>query len=352
MSSESESPVPDERPHSQPADSRPADRDRRDRSDTSRDRAGRTDRGAGQRKPYNRDARDGGQRTPYDRDNRASGASRGGSAQRGRPGERDQGPRSTREQGRPRGDRGEGGRADARPPRPRRDDRPPEPVLPEDVSWDQLDREARARLRTLSKTNAELVGAHLVMAGRLLDEDPQLAYEHAQAAVRRAGRVDVVREAAALTAYATGRYAEALRELRTVRRLSAIDAHRAIEADCERGLGRPDRALVIVAEAPAGLPLDEQVELAIVASGARLDLGEPEAALSVLERADDASLSAEAKDRLEEAKRDVLVALGRIEPEAADAPASGSAAGGSDDQVADEPDDDDIIDIDDVLDER
>ena len=56
----------------------------------------------------------------------------------------------------------------------------------------------RARLRTLSKENAENVGLHLVMTGRLLDSDPELAYEHAQAAVRRAGRVDVVREAAGL----------------------------------------------------------------------------------------------------------------------------------------------------------
>ncbi|MDD9205146.1 hypothetical protein PU560_01535, partial [Georgenia sp. 10Sc9-8] len=101
-----------------------------------------------------------------------------------------------------------------------------------------LDRAARGRLRTLGKNNADLVARHLVMAGRLLDEEPETAYEHAHAAMRRAGRVDIVREAVALTAYATARYAEALRELRTVRRLSGIDAHRAVEADCERGLGR------------------------------------------------------------------------------------------------------------------
>jgi phospholipid/cholesterol/gamma-HCH transport system ATP-binding protein len=90
------------------------------------------------------------------------------------------------------------------------------PEIPEDVEFSMLDREVRARLRTLSKDNAWAVGRHLVMAGRLIDEDPELAYEHAQAAVRHGGRVDVVREAAGLAAYRTGRFAEALRELRTV----------------------------------------------------------------------------------------------------------------------------------------
>lgn len=180
------------------------------------------------------------------------------------------------------------------------------------------------------------------MAGRLLEEAPERAYEHAQAAVRRAGRVDVVREAAALTAYATGRYAEALRELRTVRRLSGVDAHRAIEADCERGLGRPDRALALVAEAPTTLSAAERAELAIVASGARLDLGEPEAALSVLERALQPSLDEETRARLEEATRAVLVALGRAQAEESDA--SGEEA-----TDADGADDSDVLVITDTL---
>lgn len=138
-------------------------------------------------------------------------------------------------------------------------------------------------MRTLSKENAENVGLHLVMTGRLLDSDPELAYEHAQAAVRRAGRVDVVREAAGLAAYRTGRFAEALRELRTVRRLNGSSEHLAVMADCERGLGRPERALSLASTPEAdGLTPAEAVELAIVVSGARLDLGEPEAAIAVL----------------------------------------------------------------------
>ncbi len=153
------------------------------------------------------------------------------------------------------------------------------------MTFSQLDRQARQRLRTLSKESAERVGRHLVMAGLLVEDDPELAYQHAQSAVRRAGRVDVVREAVALTAYATGRYAEALREIRTVRRLSGLDALRAIEADCERGLGRPERALDLAAAPPSkDMTVTDRVELALVASGARLDLDQPEAALLVLDQ--------------------------------------------------------------------
>ncbi|WP_345037672.1 hypothetical protein [Georgenia daeguensis] len=178
-----------------------------------------------------------------------------------------------------------------------------------------LDRTARARLRTLSKNNADLVARHLVMAGRLIDGDPATAYEHAQAAMRRAGRVDVVREALAVTAYATGNYAEALRELRTVRRLSGIDAHRPMEADCERGLGRPERALTVVAETdPASLSEHDRVELAIVASGARADLGETEAGLLVLESALVGKVTRpELRRRLDLVKAERLEELGKSE---------------------------------------
>lgn len=177
-----------------------------------------------------------------------------------------------------------------------------------------LDRAARARLRTLSKPNADHVARHLVMAGRLVDVDPEVAYEHAREAMRSAGRVDIVREAVALTAYATGRYAEALREVRTVRRLSGIDAHPAIEADCERGLGRPERALAVAAEAKRReLPLADAVELTIVESGARADLGELDAALLTVQRLLPSVPAGELQDRLLSVRADHLDALGRSE---------------------------------------
>ncbi|WP_243738272.1 hypothetical protein [Cellulomonas shaoxiangyii] len=161
--------------------------------------------------------------------------------------------------------------------------RVPEPEIPDDVTFSDLDRDARRPLRTLSKDNAERVGRHLVMVGRLLDVDPERAYEHATAAVRRAGRVDVVREAAGIAAYSTGRYAEALRELRTVRRLNGSSEHLAVMADAERGLGRPERAIALAQDPEAeALPAPTRVELAMVVSGARLDMGQPEAAVAAL----------------------------------------------------------------------
>jgi hypothetical protein len=158
--------------------------------------------------------------------------------------------------------------------------------------------------------NAEDVGRHLIMVGLLLEDDPELAYRHAMVAVARAGRVDVVREAAALAAYSTGRYADALRELRTVRRLSGSSDHLAVEADCERGLGRPERAIALAKSPEAstltGTPL---AEMQIVVAGARLDLGDAAAALHTLECI--ATSSGETVARVAEAKLDVLRALGR-----------------------------------------
>ncbi len=175
-----------------------------------------------------------------------------------------------------------------------------------------LDRAARAPLRTLSKENANQVGRHLVMVGRLLDVDPELAYEHAQAAVRSGGRVDVVREAAGLAAYRTGRYAEALRELRTVRRLNGSSEHLAIMADCERGLERPERAIAL-AQSPEAqtLPAETRVELAIVVSGARLDLGEAEAAVAALGTPEARAASGVLAVRVAVAKAAALEAAGR-----------------------------------------
>nr|WP_243861000.1 hypothetical protein [Cellulomonas uda] len=152
------------------------------------------------------------------------------------------------------------------------------------------------------------------MVGRLLDTDPELAYEHAQAAVRRGGRVDIVREAAGLAAYRTGRYAEALRELRTVRRLNGSSEHLPVMADCERGLGRPERALTL-AQSPEAESLDPEarVELAIVVSGARLDLGEAEAAVAVLGTTEVRAAAGELAVRVAVARAAALEAAGRAD---------------------------------------
>ncbi|AEI12444.1 hypothetical protein [Cellulomonas gilvus] len=211
------------------------------------------------------------------------------------------------------------------------------------MSFSDLDRAARGPLRTLSKDNAWQVGRHLVMVGRLLDTDPELAYEHAQAAVRRGGRVDVVREAAGLAAYRTGRYAEALRELRTVRRLNGSSEHLAVMADCERGLGRPERAIAL-AQSPEADQLDAEtrVELAIVVSGARLDLQEPEAAVAVLAGPALQRLSGPIAVRVAVARAAALEAAGR-EQDAQQELARFSAAEIAAVEGADDEDDDVVV---------
>ncbi len=165
--------------------------------------------------------------------------------------------------------------------RPRRD---PGPPVPEDVTGAELDRAAKSELKTLPKDLATDVARHLVMAGRLLDEDAQLAYEHTLVARRKAARVGVVREACGLAAYHTGQWAVALSELRAARRLSGQEAYLAIMADAERGLGRPERALDLARSDEARrLPQPEAVEMRIVESGARRDLGEHGAAVLALQ---------------------------------------------------------------------
>ena len=89
-----------------------------------------------------------------------------------------------------------------------------EPPIPEGVDSRSLHAAVRAELRGLPNDLAEIVAAHLVVAGQLVDDDPELAYAHAEAARRRAARLPIVREAAAETAYAAGRYDVALSEFR------------------------------------------------------------------------------------------------------------------------------------------
>jgi len=121
------------------------------------------------------------------------------------------------------------------------------------------------------------------MVARLIDSDPPLAHAHAVSAARRAGRIAVVRETLAITAYSIGDFALALRELRTYRRISGRDDQLPLMVDSERGLGRPDRALELGRSVPrASLPVEVQVLLAIAMSGARLDLGQTAAALDEL----------------------------------------------------------------------
>jgi tetratricopeptide (TPR) repeat protein len=160
----------------------------------------------------------------------------------------------------------------------------PEPALTDDITAAGLDAEVRRDLRGLQRDTADTVARHLVAAGRLVDEDPERALEHARFARARASRIAVVREAAGIAAYHAGEWAEALSELRAARRMGGGHGHLAVMADIERALGRPERALEL-SRGPEVRELEqaESIELAIVAAGARRDLGELDAAVVSLQ---------------------------------------------------------------------
>lgn len=186
-----------------------------------------------------------------------------------------------------RGERGAAGLAGRSPSGQRlapRTVRRPEPAIAEGVTGRELDRSVWMQLRTLSKENAEGVAQHLVMVAALLEDDLQGAQAHAETAVRRAGRVPATREALGLVAYRQGDWGRALGEFRAVRRLSGSSHLLPLMVDCERGLGRLERALELAASPEARtLGRDERVELAIVVSGIRRDLGQFAAARAGLE---------------------------------------------------------------------
>ncbi|HEX5115730.1 MAG TPA: hypothetical protein VFW65_11085 [Pseudonocardiaceae bacterium] len=189
------------------------------------------------------------------------------------------------------------------------------PELPEEAALSLLDREIRGELRGLPKNLAEIVGRHLAAAGLLIDDDPELALQHARFARARATRVAVVREAVGLTAYQAGEWAEALSELRAARRMSNGPGHIAVMADCERALGRPERALELAREGQsANLPPDEAIELKIVAAGARRDMGQLDAAVVMLQIPElDPNAGQPWTARLCYAYADNLAAVGRTE---------------------------------------
>lgn len=184
---------------------------------------------------------------------------------------------------------------------------------PPDADPNMLDPEVRHALRSLAPATADRVAAHLVAVGELLDSDPEAALLQARAARAFASRIGVVREAVGLAAYAAEQWQEALSELRAERRLTGSSVHLPVMADCERGLGRPERALEL-AQSPDLRMLDEagRVEMLIVASGARRDMGQPAAAVVVLQSANlDRSKPRPWSGRLWYAYADALLAAGR-----------------------------------------
>jgi tetratricopeptide (TPR) repeat protein len=204
----------------------------------------------------------------------------------------------------------------ARPNQPRSDGDSGErsgPALPPQIEAKQLAPDVRSELLTLDKSTADYVARHLVAAGDLLDENPQKALEHAQAARGRAGRIAAVREAVGIAAYHCGDWAQALSEFRAARRMGSKSALLPLIADCERGVGRPERA-VELSRSPEAAELtgDDADELRIVVAGARSDLGQHEQALAGLSSPPlDSTRTGQTAARLFYVYADTLLELGR-----------------------------------------
>jgi tetratricopeptide (TPR) repeat protein len=203
----------------------------------------------------------------------------------------------------------------ARPAQPRRDgnDDAVGPPIPASIEAKQLAPEIRGELTTLDKFTADAVARHLVAAGELLEEDPEAALAHARAARARSGRIAAVREAVGIAAYQCGDWAQALAELRAARRMGSRSPLLALIADCERGVGRPERAIEL-ARSPEATELagDDADEMRIVVAGARSDLGQHEQALAVLSSpALDPSRTGQTAARLFYVYADTLLTLGR-----------------------------------------
>ena len=229
---------------------------------------------------------------------------KGGGGRRGEPHGRRQRPASS-----------SGGRDDATVRRSEEQQRYDGPPIPEDITGRELDRAVAVHLRGLPDKLAARVARHLVAAGRLMDEDPETAYQHTLAARGRAARVAIVREATGEAAYAAGHFGEALAELRAARRMTGSVDHLPVMADCERALGRPERALQLSKDpAVDKLSVDQKIEMQIVAAGARADMGDLAGALRALSSAPVRSVSREPwVVRLRYAYADLLVQSGRLE---------------------------------------
>ena len=156
-------------------------------------------------------------------------------------------------------------------------DRPPSSLIPEIAR--EIDQVAHFG-------SAPLVKKQLIEAGEALDAgDYERAIEPLVAAKVKAPRSIFVRELLGLAYHHLERWKEAARELAAYKRMSDRHNRDPELADCERALGRPEKAIEILADISAH-ELDDDVlsEGLIVAAGAMSDLGRHAYAVKMLER--------------------------------------------------------------------
>ncbi len=122
-----------------------------------------------------------------------------------------------------------------------------------------------------------------------------------------------MREAVGIAAYRCGDWAQALAELRAARRMGSKSPLLALIADCERGLGRPQRAIELARGSEAvELSGDAADELRIVAAGAaRRSRATGAGVDGVVHAAADPGRTGSTAARLFYAYAEILLALGR-----------------------------------------
>ncbi len=151
----------------------------------------------------------------------------------------------------------------------------------------ELPREIIDELRTMCRPGrGDEVVASMDRAARHLERgDPAGAGREAARAKALASRSPTVREMLGLALYQQERYREALSEMQAYRRMSGRADQNHIIADCERALGRPERAVPLAEEAlSARIRPDVKAEAVIVAASALADSKRYDQALALLRR--------------------------------------------------------------------
>jgi tetratricopeptide (TPR) repeat protein len=134
--------------------------------------------------------------------------------------------------------------------------------------------------------SAKKVKDALIAAGEASSAgEYERAVETLLEAKTKAPRSVYVREMLGLAYYHLGKWREAARELAAYRRLSDRRDRDPEYADCERAMGKPEKAFEILSDiATHDLPEEVVIEGLIVAAGALADLGRAEDAVAMLER--------------------------------------------------------------------
>ena len=155
----------------------------------------------------------------------------------------------------------------------------PGPPLPPGWKEELRDTVRPGEREWATNTIAEALSAHL-------SEDFARTSELAAKVKQEAPRSGRVRELLGLALYREGKFADALRELMTYRRLTGRKDQNHLIVDCYRAVGRVEKALEIAGEVKEGeVEAEAWSELAIVSAAIMADQGDFEKALARLARA-------------------------------------------------------------------